>query len=99
MNIYKVTLSATFAGEVYVHGEDRQEAADLAFEAFGPVLSDAVIPKYCLAENGGSVTDYEVDPHPLAVDIEDVAFECEDDSEDDSADDDDHDEDNDDDSE
>lgn len=99
MNIYKVTLSATFAGEVYVHAEDQQEAADLAFEAFGPVLSDSVIPKHYLAENGGSVTDYEVDPHPLAVDLEDVELECEADSEDDSADDDDHDEGNDDDSE
>lgn len=82
MTIYKVTLTATFAGEVYVRAEDQQGAADLAFEAFGPVLDTTPIPKYCLAENGGSVTDYEVDPHPLAVDIEDVEFECEDDSED-----------------
>ena len=82
MNIYKVTLSATFAGEVYVYAEDLQEAADLAFEAFGPVLSDAVIPKYCLAENGGNVTDYEVDPHPLAVDVESVELESEGDEDD-----------------
>lgn len=92
MNIYKVTLTATFAGEVYVRAEDQQEAADLAFEAFGPVLDTTPIPKYCLAENGGSVTDYEVDPHPLAVDVESVELESEDDE-------DDSDEDNDDDSE
>lgn len=82
MNIYKVTLTATFSGEVYVRAEDQQEAVDLAFEAFGPVLDTTPIPKHCLAENGGSVTDYEVDPHPLAVDVEDVELESEGDEDD-----------------
>ena len=87
MNIYKVTLTATFSGEVWVRAEDLQEAADLAFEAFGPVLDTTVIPKSYLAENGGNVTDYDVDIYPIATALEDVKFEAEvegDEDEDDS---------------
>lgn len=77
MNIYKVTLTATFSAEVWVKAPDESSAEGHALEAFGPVLESGAIHRTYLTENGGSIGDYYCDSHPTETTVERVVLESE----------------------
>lgn len=77
MNIYKVTLTATFSAEVWVKAPDESSAEDYALEAFSPVLDSGAVHRTYLTENGGSIVDYYIDSHPTETNVERVVLESE----------------------
>lgn len=83
MNIYKVTLTATFSAEVWVKAPDESSAEGHALEAFGPVLESGAIHRTYLTENGGSIGDYYCDSHPTETTVERVVLESETDEDED----------------